>query len=111
MKPKIARSQDVVIFAPEGELDTHNSPELRESLLQEMKGGSTKILVDLSRVGYMDSAALGALVYGYKRAREMNVQFKISSVRGPVAKIFQLTRLNKFFDIYQNSNEALASFR
>ncbi len=110
MTPEVMKKQDITVIIPQGELDTHNCSELRDTLSREMEKGATKLLVDLSRVGYMDSAALGVLVSGLKRAREKKAQLKLSGVHGPVEKIFNLTRLTKFFEIYDSLDEALAKF-
>lgn len=101
----------ITVIHPEGELDVHNSAELKDSIFKVVGEGAEKLVVDLGAVGYMDSAALGVLVSGLKKAREMNTQFKIANIRGPVAKIFQLTRLTKFFEIHSTTEDAVASFK
>ncbi len=101
----------VVVLTPEGELDVNNVDSLRDMIEREFEKGTRKLLVDLSEVTYMDSAALGTLVSGLKKARQKNVQFKIANLQDPVERIFNLTRLSKFFEIYKSTEEAASSFQ
>ena len=111
MEPMIEKQNDVTIIRPEGEIDTHNCDSLKEVIQKELRSGAKRLLIDMSNVSYLDSAALGVLVSGFKSARASRAQFKLANMQPPVAKIFQLTRLSKFFDIHQNSDEAIASFK
>jgi anti-sigma B factor antagonist len=108
---KAVISQDgVVVIAPEGELDVSNSPELKEAIEQEIGNGRRKIVIDLQRVVYVDSSALGVLVSGLKEMRRQQGSLKLAHLTGSVAKIFQLTRLSRFFEVYESLDEALKSF-
>jgi len=100
----------VIVVAPEGELDVYNSPQLKEVLERHIAQGCSNVVIDLARVTYMDSSALGLLVSQLKSLRKRSGQLKIASLRGSVEKIFQLTRLTKFFEIYPSPEEALSSF-
>ncbi len=111
MEPTIEKQQDVIIIKPEGEIDTHNCEALKQTIQNELQKGAKRLLIDMSQVSYMDSAALGVLVSGFKNARASRAQFKLANMQPAVAKIFQLTRLSKFFDIHNSSDEAIASFK
>lgn len=105
------RENGIMIIHPDGELDVNNSTTLKESIFSAMTQGGVRVVVDLGKVGYMDSAALGVLVSGLKKARERKAQFKLANVQEPVEKIFHLTRLTKFFDIHASTEDAIASFK
>lgn len=107
-----ALQQDgVVVLTPAGELDVNNVDSLRDLIEGEIAKGTRKLVVDLADVSYMDSAALGTLVSGLKKARQKNVQFKVANLQDPVERIFNLTRLSKFFEIYSSTEEAVNSFQ
>lgn len=110
MSTHIAENNGITVIAPEGELDVHNSDELKTHIQNELGKGTSKLLIDLRDVAYMDSAALGVLVSGLKRAREAKAQFKIVNVTAPIERIFRLTRLSKFFEIYGSTQDAVDSF-
>ena len=110
MSELIEKIEDAILISPEGELDINNIDSLRTVIEAELKNGAMKLLIDLKNVSYMDSAALGVLVSGLKRARLSNAQFKLANVTGNIESIFKLTRLTKFFDIYESVDEAISSF-
>ena len=62
-------------------------------------------MTDLS---YIDSAGLGALVSLLKRASENSKELRLFGLRGNVKKIFELTRLNMVFNIFDTLEEALS---
>ncbi|NOY77235.1 MAG: STAS domain-containing protein [Calditrichaeota bacterium] len=109
MKYNIQRQGDVVVLVPEGELDVSNVPELQNAFEKILGEGYTKVVIDLSKVTYMDSSALGVLVNGLKELRKKNGMLKIANLNGNVERIFQLTRLIKFFETYPTTEEAALS--
>jgi anti-sigma B factor antagonist len=68
------------------------------------------IVVDLAQVDFIDSTALAILVQGLKRARERDGDISLSGLRAPVRMVFELTRLDKVFEIYPTKEEAIAAF-
>ncbi|KAA3615489.1 MAG: anti-sigma factor antagonist [Calditrichaeota bacterium] len=110
MSELVAKTEDATVITLQGELDVNNVDNLKSLIESELHEGTEKMLVDLKNVSYMDSAALGVLVSGLKRARLSNAQFKLANVTGNVENIFKLTRLTKFFDIYSSVDEAIDSF-
>ncbi len=110
MSELVEKTNDTAVITLQGELDVNNVDNLKSAIEAELQEGTGKILVDLKNVSYMDSAALGVLVSGLKRARLANAQFKLANVTGNVENIFKLTRLTKFFEIYTSVDEAVESF-
>lgn len=110
MEKQVNHKGAVSVIALEGELDIYNSAELKSAIQDELSQGAKKLLLDLQEVGYIDSAALGVLVGGLKRAREAKAELKLANIKGPVEKIFKLTKLNEFFEVYASEHEALESF-
>ncbi len=109
--PEIATlAEDVLVLRPRGELDVQTSQPLREEIEESIRRGMKKLLVDMSRVTYVDSSALGVLVTGLKMARKSNGVLKLYGLQSNVRRVFDLTRLSKFFEIYDTEEQALASF-
>ena len=83
---------------------------LREKVNELLDGGKTRILLNLSKVKYMDSAGIGELVACYKRATEKSGTVKLLNPSGKVYDLLQLTKLEEVFETYRDEPEALASF-
>ena len=83
---------------------------LREKVGELLDGGERRILLNLERVKYMDSAGIGELVACYKRAKEKEGTVKLLNPSGKVYDLLQLTKLEEVFDTYRDEKEALVSF-
>ncbi len=69
-----------------------------------------KIIVDFNKVDFADSSFLGTLVSGLKKCSSNKGDIKILSLQPPVRAMFELTRLYKVFEIFDNELDALKSF-
>jgi len=68
-------------------------------------------VLDLTRLSYLDSAGIGAVVACSKRAAGAGVILKIAlAPAGPVRKIFELTQLERGFEIFADVDSAASSF-
>lgn len=83
---------------------------LRERVIELLDGGQKNILLNLEKVGYMDSAGIGELVACYKRAKEKTGTVKLLNPSGKVYDLLQLTKLEEIFETYKDEKEALVSF-
>lgn len=83
---------------------------LREAVDNALKEGKSRILLNLEKVSYMDSAGIGELVACFKRVVEKKGVMKLFNPEGRVRDLLELTKLNEYFDTYQSESEALASF-
>lgn len=82
--------------------------ELLFNLIDEKK--IKKILIDMSKVEFADSSFLGAIVSGLKKISLIKGDIKIFGLQPSVNEMFQLTRLFKVFDIFDNKDDAIDSF-
>lgn len=87
-----------------GEVDLHNSPELRKSILATL-GGNSSLLVDFSGLSYIDSSGVATLVEGLNTARGKNLKFAIVGATAGPLQVLQLTRLDKVFDLRASLDE------
>ena len=83
---------------------------LRETVETLLKEGRSKIVLNLSRISYMDSAGIGELVACYKRSREKGGQLKLLNPSGKVYDLLQLTKLEEIFETFRDEGEAIQSF-
>jgi anti-anti-sigma regulatory factor len=70
-------------------------------------GGARRVIVDLSKVTFIDSTALGVLVSGAKRVRPRNGNLDIVCADENIIRIFEITGLDRIFGIYPSRGEAV----
>src|ERR1700683_2393737 len=98
----------VTIVDVTGDITLYNSPEVRKvllSLLKEKK--SPRVVVNLERVKYIDSAGVASLVEGLKISRDLKSGFALFGLSRTTREVLELTRLIKVFEVYDNEEDAL----
>lgn len=96
-----------VLTINEERIDAHNSGELKEYLLQMIERGENHIIVQLEHVRFIDSSGLGALLSGNKYIIAKSGKFALSNIQQQVMSMFELTRLNRVFEIYTDVHDAV----
>ena len=77
------------------------------SLIQE---GHARVLLDLGRVRYVDSAGLGELVQCYAAVRTRGGALKLLNVTRRLSDLLVVTKLLTVFDCFEADGDAIASF-
>jgi anti-sigma B factor antagonist len=93
----------------EGEVDVYTAPLLRQEIMEQVDNGVKHMLVNLEKVEYLDSTGLGILIGGVKRLKEGGGSLKLVGPTARITRIFEITGLNKIFDVYTTEAEALSS--
>jgi anti-sigma B factor antagonist len=83
---------------------------LRDNLRQLFAHGNNKIVLNLERVSYVDSAGLGELVGLYTTAKNQGGVVKLLNLQKKLSDLMQITKLHTIFETYDNEEKALASF-
>jgi anti-sigma B factor antagonist len=92
----------------EGEVDVYTAPQLKQQIIAMLDSGIYHVIVNLSNVEYLDSTALGVLIGGLKRLREKNGTLDLICPNPRIKRIFEITGLDKIFDIFNSEQDALA---
>jgi anti-sigma B factor antagonist len=71
---------------------------------------SRSLSVDLRALDFFDKSGISALVNLFKRVRIGEGGVNLCNIKPEIMKLFELTRLNRVFDIYDSRPEAVASF-
>lgn len=103
--------EELPIIALEGEVDVYTAPQLKQQMISLLEGGAREVVVDLSRVDYLDSTALGVLIGGLKRLRELDGNLALVCPSPRIRRVFEITGLDKIFDIYETEDEAQTAAR
>jgi anti-anti-sigma factor len=78
-----------------GELDIANAPALREQLLSFLRPGSSRLVIDLSKVSFCDATGLAVLVSTARRAGLLGGFLRLAAVSPQVAQVLEITGLHR----------------
>jgi len=92
------------LLALTGEVDLHNSPQVRKLLLDIVKSGNS-VIVDFSELSYIDSSGIATLVETYNLAKNKQLSLTIVGARGAPLQVMELTNLNKVFPMINSLDE------
>lgn len=91
-----------------GDITLYNSPEVRRVLLNLLKDKRVpRVIVNLQKVKYIDSAGVASLVEGLKTSRDLKSGFALFGLSRTTREVLELTRLIKVFEVYETEEEAL----
>lgn len=94
-----------VLFVKDERIDAHNSTDLKNYILHMIEQGNCNIVVQMEPVRFVDSSGLGALLSGFKHAEAKAGKLSLANVQKQVLSMFELTRLNRVFEIYDDLND------
>jgi anti-sigma B factor antagonist len=93
----------------EGDIDLHVSPALTESLNLVIKKKPERIVIDLSRATYIDSAGIAVLILAMQEVEAYGGKFFLSGLQETLRSIFETSRLERIFRIFPDVDAAVAA--
>lgn len=102
---------NISIVRPQSDIDSFNVSFLKDKLRDQVDNGYYNIIMDLAKVRFMDSAALGILVSGMKACNQNSGTLGIINPSDNVSNLFQITHLDSIFTIYQDEDDAINQLR
>ena len=105
----IAISEYPNVLPLEGEIDLHVSPRVANSIAEIVAQKPENVVVDLSRVSYIDSSGLAVLIEAMQNVEEYGGKFAIAGMQETVRSIFEIARLDQVFRIFPDVDSALGS--
>ena len=82
----------------------------RERVKGVLGDGKKKIILNMAKVEYIDSAGLGILVAAHVSAQKQGASLHLSNLGNKFDGVLQLTRLLTVFNVYDTQAEAIKSF-
>jgi anti-sigma B factor antagonist len=70
----------------------------------------SRLVFDLSKVEYVDSTGLGVLVSSLRQVHSSHGDIKLCGLTKPVRALFELVRMHRIFEIFNEPQEAVDSF-
>jgi anti-sigma B factor antagonist len=97
-------------LVPPGDLDAAAAAEVRRRIEEALNAGKRRVIVDLSAVSYMETAALAVLLDGNARLKRFGASLSVViPADSRVRIVFGITRLDKVLRVTETRAEALAS--
>jgi anti-sigma B factor antagonist len=103
------RDGEIVVLAVHGEADMRSAPELRGRLSDAIDGAPSAVVVDLTDATFVDSMALGVFLSSMKRLHARGGRFRVVVPRAEIRRIFEVTLLDRVFDLDATRREALSA--
>ena len=110
MSLNIEDKGNVKIVKLSGKLDVNLSMSIESELEQLVDSGSNNIILELSGVEYLSSSGIRVLISIMRKIKDNNGRLVLSYITDIIKKILKTVELEDLFEVYENVDEALASF-
>jgi anti-sigma B factor antagonist len=101
----------VLLTIVEKDANLTRSDRFKEIVLNEIESGSRNLIISFENVEYLDSSFLGALVAILKNLVPKNGRLTLIALNSDIRNLFELTRLDKIFDLKDSLKSALEGFK
>ncbi len=99
----------IVVVEPKTDrLDARNAPEFKQQIIELIHRGNNSIVIAMNHVDFVDSSGLGAMISALKTLG-VNGDMVIAGTRKTVYSLFKLTRMDKVFRMFENTEAAINS--
>ena len=106
MEVKTFQQNAVTVIQVTGEINISTSPDFKKHF---EKMPSQKIIIDLEKVNYVDSSGLATLVEVLKKTKSQGGSLALAAMSAKVKSLFEITKLDKLFNIFPTQQQALAT--
>lgn len=99
----------VVVLELEGEVDIHSASRFKGALFEAIDEGAMRVIVDFTKVSFIDSTALGVVVSGVKGIKARGGAIDVVCPQENISTIFVATGLDRILSIHRSQAQALAA--
>jgi anti-sigma B factor antagonist len=110
MKITSSEQSGITIMELDGRIDSEGAVDMDLALQTVVSEGQSKIILDMSQVRYLNSAGLRTLADVLTQNRENGGDLKLVALNPKVSRVFQIIGFDKFFNIYDDVDGAVAAF-
>jgi anti-sigma B factor antagonist len=111
MRLKESVQDGIEIFALEGEMDFHYAPVLRSLFQAKIKAQIPALVLELSKVDYIDSSGLAVIIEYYRDAAKHGGILCLASLQANLKTAFQIVGLDKSIPAFETLSEAIAALK
>ncbi len=111
MKMTTRQHNDVTILYPEGKITLGDGDqELGEAVRTALEQGARKVLINFSKVSYLDSSGVGELVGCFTSVKGRGGELRICGMNSRIFSLITMTSLHSVFDVKDTEEESLSGF-
>mgnify|MGYP001313734977 CR=1 FL=1 len=111
MEITLRKHQDITILNPEGKITLGDGDqELGEAVRTALEAGARKMIINFSKVSYLDSSGVGELVGCYTSIKNKGGELRICGLNTRIFGLIKMTSLHSVFEVKDTEDEALAGF-
>ncbi len=110
MQVRHEEKNGIVVCYVSGDIDINTSPQVKKSFDKLIADKKEKIILNFRDVNYVDSSGLATLVEILKGLRSYGGKLKLSNLSTKVKNLFEITKLDRLFDIVTAEEEAVKGF-
>jgi len=112
MKMGISEKEGIVIIELKGKIMGGPDAALLNDKLHELVDAvKNQVIVDLSKVNWMNSSGLGILIGGLTTMRNSNGDLKLMGITERIENLLIITKLITVFETFENLDDAIKSFK
>ena len=112
MKLTSREIKDVVVLEPKGKImGGPDATLLHDQLHDFIDQNKKKVVIDLSKVDWMNSTGLGILISGLTTLRNNGGELKLANVTDKIQSLLTITKLITVFECFNTVDDAVASFK
>lgn len=111
MKIPVRSRDGVTILQPAGKITIGiGDIAFRDAIDEALAAGSMSLLVDFQKASKMDSSGMAELVAAYKKVTDSGGQIKLLRLPSNIRDVLTITQIARVFEIFEDEDEAIASF-
>lgn len=99
----------MIVLQPQGSLDLQGGNLFKEQIASLTPQPHDLWVIDLAQVDIVDSSGLVALVTGLSAIRQSGCRLLLCNVQPPVRIVFELSQLDKVFEIFESYDAAMTT--
>lgn len=107
MEHDIERDGAVSVVRLRGSVAVADAIELRNVLGDQLAGADSRVLIDLTDLGFIDSAGIGVLVGAHRRATQVGARLALAGAQGAVARVLSLTRTDRLLPSHASREDGV----
>ena len=110
MAVKIESKGGLTVCHVDGEIDINSSPQIKKSFDKLISSKTPKIVINLTKVTYVDSSGLATLVEILKNMKSYGGRMRLAGMSSKIKSLFEITKLEKLFEIIADEESAISTF-